>query len=317
MEKIITARPNQSMLDIILMEYGTLEAGMAAMAVNNIDISHIPNAGSQWTMPEIGGNQLDKDSVAYLKQNNIVIGTLTVPELAVTILLKPVMQIIPTVAGAPHVLGYYAYDFCATPGFIHVHPLITGYLSSNPVNFQTEERYITGHPFDTDNEHAVTAMTALSIPYRLAWTIGNGYMMVWSDLAPSIKTATFRDIEGNTAYAAPLFLLDNLTEVLIEYYMADIEMEVISVSTSSAVVRLTRSHPPVSIADYSDLHMSWIGEATSGTPDPDDPTNADKIILTLDAGTHTVGIKTSYQAIYSGVPVIWPPSAFTMVIGVN
>jgi len=77
MEKIVMAKPNQSMLDLILMGYGTLEASMHVMAANNQSISAIPDAGSSWIMPSVPDSALDTDAAAYLKQHKIEIGTLS------------------------------------------------------------------------------------------------------------------------------------------------------------------------------------------------------------------------------------------------
>ena len=77
MAKTITARPNQSMLDIVLMEYGTLQAAMEVMAENDTSISAVPDAGSEWIMPVVDDAALDKQAAGYLKQNKIEIGTLS------------------------------------------------------------------------------------------------------------------------------------------------------------------------------------------------------------------------------------------------
>ena len=305
------------MLDIILMGYGTLEAGMEMMATNGKDISYIPEPGSEWVTPEVDASLTDADAVAYLKQNDIVIGTLALSPVNMTILLKPVMEIVPNTVGDPHALGYYSYDFRATPGFIHVNPLVDNYLTNNGIRLQTEDRYIAGDPYESATQHEATAMTAMSIPYKPTWISGSGYMMIWSDLTQSKKTVTFKDVAGNTAYVSPVILLDNASQNVIAYLLGGLLIESISATATSLVVRITRQHAPVSILDFTDFAMGWLEEATGGTPDPADPGNPDKIILTLGAGNHTIGVKTSYHGINAGVPFFFPTSAFTMVIGVN
>ncbi len=58
MTKTIRTQPNQSLLDMILTEYGTLEAGMQVAAANNIDLSNLPMPGSLCDMPEVAGGKV-------------------------------------------------------------------------------------------------------------------------------------------------------------------------------------------------------------------------------------------------------------------
>lgn len=69
----LTIQPNQSILDAVLTQYGSLEAAMAFCRNNSIPISLLPNAGAKFDQPEIKGNILTKN---YLNNKNITIGTL-------------------------------------------------------------------------------------------------------------------------------------------------------------------------------------------------------------------------------------------------
>jgi hypothetical protein len=74
------------------------------------------------------------------------------------------------------------------------------------------------------------------------------------------------------------------------------------------VIRLTRQQhvevaPPYSSSSYSislitgggsDL-MSWTNEAIGGVADPADPTNVDKVLITLTRGLHRVGVSSIYK----------------------
>jgi len=317
MDKEVTARPNQSMSDIIIMEYGSLEPAMLVMAANGKDISHTPAPGSKWIMPTMPETLSDRDAVAYLRQNNIVIGTLALPSAEIEIILKPMMMAVPNVTGAPHTIGYYSFDVKAAPGFIHVHPISQNYLTHNRVRYEAEEYYASGAPYSIAAEVEPSNMPALSIPYNLTWTTGFGYMMVWSDLTQPYPTVTIKDTDDNIAHSSPLIVLDNLTQDVVEYLIADLVVEKISGTPASAVVRITRTHYTPIITDFAGYSMEWTDAATDGIPDPADPANPDKIMLTLEAGKHTIGVRTNYHVNFLGTDVYFPSSELTMVVGVG
>lgn len=312
--KTVRTQPNQSLLDIILTEYGSLEAGMQVAAANDTDISSIPMTGSVHNLPVVQSGSIDFEGTGYLRQNSVVIGTLALPVLEYMIVLRPVLAIVPNVVGDPHIIGYYSYDFTEAPGFIHTNPLASSYLSDNRVFYETEERHLTGLPPESSLPLSVTAMPAISIPYRLLWTVGLGYMMVWSDLTSPIVTGTYEDVEGNKAFYAPLTILDNATHTVIEHLIGDLSVELVSATASLATFRLIRSHVPIVLANFREHTIDWLEAAAAGVPDPLDPTNPDTTIITLGAGVHTIGIKTTYY--FPGGTPAYPASAFTLAIKV-
>lgn len=316
MKKEVKVLPNQSLADMIIAEYGSLEAGMAVAAANGIDISHVPVPGNYIVMPEVDTERMDLGNAEYFRRNDVTIGTLSQPELTLSIVLKPVMIVQPTESGDPHALGYYAFNLQSTADFVNINPLVTDYLSDNVLYYETEERYIAGYSPEISGPSAISPMPATSIPYHLPWTIGLGYMQVWSDLPSPVVTPTFRDSQGNEAYYSPLTLLDNVDmAVVIDRLIGDVSIDVVATSQWAITLRLTRSHTSIVLADFANHTMQWLGVAATGSPDPDDPGNSDKTILHLSAGTYTLGVKTSY-VFPGGIPV-FPSSAFTMVISVN
>ena len=69
----ITAKPNQSGLDIVLMACGTMEGAMAFMSANDAGITDNTNAGDQFTIPVAIAT--DISTLQYLQQNQVMIGT--------------------------------------------------------------------------------------------------------------------------------------------------------------------------------------------------------------------------------------------------
>lgn len=315
MSKMVRALPNQSLLDMILTEYGSLEAGMEVAAANNTDISHIPVPGDIKIMPVVATGFADNNNIAYLRSSGTTLGTLALLPLGFAIVLKPRVHVVPNASGDPHAVGYYSFDLKEAPGFVNSNPLSAVYPSDNMLHYETEERYIAGYTDETTLPVSVPPMTAKTLPYKPLWTMGIGYMIVWSDLSAAVRTVTFRDIEGNDAFCAPLTVLDNSSMAVIEQMIGDIDIEFISASTTRIYLRLTRSHPDILLSNFHDHEMEWTAAATTGTPDPADPTNTDKTIIALAAGTHTIGMRTRYY--YPGGTLEYPSSAFTMVLKVQ
>lgn len=317
MDKII-ARPNQTLLDIILMEYGTLEAGMLVAREKDLSITLLPAAGTELTLPQPltaeNNAVLDSAALNYLRQNEIVVGTRGIQDpLAATIVLKPKMQVVPNVVGPPHVIGFYSFDFISSDEFINVFGLLDSYLTTNEVYYQTEELHIAGVPIEAALPPHPPLMTSRAIPYYLPWTAGWGYMMVWSPPSAPVPTVTFKDINGNTATVAPLIILSNISQDLVLYLIADIEIETIASSVSEVTLKLSRTHPASFVPDFNDYYMTWTGAALDAMPDPDDPLNEDVRILTVPAGSYTMGVETSYVHPFGHV---FPSSIFSMVITV-
>ena len=315
--------PNQSMPDVILQGCGTLEGGMQMMLENNMSISDYPDVGSVFIVDSIDKPLISSTEVLqYLKQNGIIIGTLD-SDVAIRVeeVLKPVMQVSPRTSSLPSVTGLYEFDYMTAPGFINVYPIPHAYYPSNPTppfNYITEERFIAGDMPDINlgidiGGVGVPYMDSKQVIYNLIWITGRGFMLVWSDMGPGTKTLTFVDIKGNSAFAAPLIVLDNATQNLEEYLIAELLVEVVTVTHNTATLRLTRHHPPISHVDFVTHVMSWLGDASGGSADPLDPGNPDKTILVLQRGSYTFGVGT----IYTNGSVTYPASAFTEVVEIT
>lgn len=325
MGKTITVRPNQSMLDIVLMGCGTLEGGMQMMLANNgRSISDIPNVGDEVNLETEEIKPLsDAGVLQYLRQQKIVIGTAGVayeppaPELEVTIVLKPVLTAIAT-SSAP-IMDHYSI---ALDGnnlmFINQHALITDYLIANPLKYEAEDRYLAGFASANVSPDATTPMTAKHIPYSIPWDAGHGMMMCWDANPTPVKTVTFEDVAGNTAYYSPLVALQADANIVKACLAPDLLVEVVSSTDTEATLRLTRSHSPLPLPDlssFNDITLNWIYTGVVGVPDPADPGNPDKILLVRPVGNHTFGVKATYRN--SALMISYPASQFTMVVNIG
>lgn len=319
----IKVLPNQSLIDVVIQACGTLEAGMQMMAANDRSISDFPAVGETLhTINQDADEKVDKTTLSYLAENGIVIGTLgTVPAVEFEVVLKPVLKAVPATATPPSVTGAYEFTLEAAAGFINTNHIPHTYypmFPGPPINFVTQERYIAGIAPDTvlgldGSGVGPPFMDDERIMYNERWVAGRGHMLGWSDMSPGMKTVTFIDEKGNPAYCAPLIVINNLTQDIQEYLIADLSVDLLVVDTNTATLRLKRSHPPVGISDFSHQVMNWLEDAAGGMPDPLDPLNPDVTILVLPRGTYTFGVST----LYIDGTIVYPASACTQVIEIR
>lgn len=316
MSNTIEVQPNQSILDVILQGCGTLEAGMEMMKINGRSISDLPAVGDTLLTDGGGLTELrDKAILQYFAENGIVIGTLgNTDTVAYRIILKPVMEVVPTLIAAPSVTGDYQFDFKAAAGFINVYPIQHNYFpyNDNALLYLAEDRYIA-HELYFGNIIPGNYMDYKLLHYSITWTAGHGLMLAWMDLGLADKTATFVDEMGNRAYYSPLIVLGSDSQNVEDFLIADLNIEVVSVAGSLVTIRLTRFHGPIVHSSFTSYEMTWLDDSAGGTPDPMDAGNPDKTILVLSPGLYSFGVGT----VYTNGPTVYPPSAITEIVEIG
>jgi hypothetical protein len=75
----ITAKPNQSMMDIVIQALGSLEAGMQFCLDNGVSITDIPAVGTVYTISDAAIAIGDTFKLQYLQKNQVTVGTLGAP----------------------------------------------------------------------------------------------------------------------------------------------------------------------------------------------------------------------------------------------
>jgi hypothetical protein len=301
------------MLDVVIQAYGTLEAGMHFTSLNGKNISDVPSAGDEFQLKNTGVT--DAAVLKYIGQNGITIGTLdSQPEVRFDIILKPVMTVVPSTTSPPHITVHYQFDWQKAPGFVNLYPIPHAHYPANDnmMWHVTEERYLA-HETPDSSLCSGYFMDDGILPYTIGWVAGRGLMMIWSDLTAPVKSATFVDSKGHEAFCAPVILLSNVAQNVLEYLIADISADIVSATGTAVTLRLTRRHSPIGLLDFVTHSMSWMYDATSGYPDPLDPGNTDKTILVLTRGTYKFGVAT----VYTNAGTAYPPSAFSMVVEIT
>lgn len=317
MYKQVIVKHNQSLADISISQYGSMNAAMQLAMANNVPISQAPETGSTIIAPDIDSSFTDDTVVNYLRKNEIVIGTLNATPLTCIVVLKPELELTPAVSGNPHTIGFYSFHLSASGEFIHSNALVSPYLSDNTLYYQTEERYITAEPVELSGPIDVAPLPEVTILYKLPWTEGFGYMLIWSSLETGAPSIAVQDTSGNEGYYAPLYLLDNTSQALVATLIGDLQIEVVSASSASVTIRVTRSHAPISLLNFAEHTMEWLFDATGGMPDPEDPENTDKIILTLEPGNYSLGLRTTYYYPMTTPHLAYPSSQRSMVISIQ
>jgi len=315
----ITVQPNQSMSDVIIQAVGSMEGGMQFCEDNGVSISDVPVVGTVYVVSDLSlalSKGAGTAALQYIAQNDITIGTLGVAPagLGCTVVLYPVMQGLAANPAVPSGAGFWDYTISAAAGFVNVNALASGDFPGdpNPVSYQYVDVYVaTPVAAGSVNEYATATMSGKSIEYHIPYAAGHTDCIVWSDLGSSPYTVTFADVNGNEAYAAPLVFLHTNTQHVDAFLIPELTVAVVSSTPSECTLRLTRSHPSLQ-APITSVAMAWLYAGVGGTADPLDPTNADKTIVVLGPGLHTLGVSAQYTD--SGDGVGFPASAMSMVV---
>jgi hypothetical protein len=329
----VIVKPNQSMSDVIIMATGSLEAAMVFCGDNGVSLSDTPAVGTTFNVSNEALALGDQAVLKYLGEKNKVIGTLSdapplpVPPylgpLSVRTILKPAMNIVPLIATLPGVLGYYYFELQGITGspvdgyskFTNLYSLVGAYSPGAPDNnrvwYQKKAALENGDPAPSEAEDIAQPMTDKKVRWAIPWIPGTGKMFVWGGNTAGIDTITFADINGNEARYSPLVALEQNSQVIDDYLIADIKMELLSSTATDATIRVTRKHAATTGIPFA-VTMNWLDDANGGTADPADPSNTNKTIVVLPVGLHSLGVSTSY--VFNAFS--YPSSYLTMVIEV-
>lgn len=324
MGRSVIVKPNQSMSDVVIQATGGMEAAMQFCKDNGVAISDIPVPGTEYIVGDGAISLGNKRILQYLGRNEITIGTLgdTVSTLlSARVLLKPILQHVPNTTDPPVIhAGMYDFDLKEAPGFVNVHPIPNAAFANIGcfLNYSFVHNYTTGMmPTVGQGSHTSGVGQAFmcdkDIRYSLLWVGFAGHLLVWNAGLGGSSTFTFRDVYGNEAIHSPFLVLDDISQNSLAYLIADLDMEMVSSTDTTCTVRLRRSHPSSTYPEYATHTMSWILGTLSSSPDPLDPTNTDKVLVTFPGpGKYTVGVSTAYTYLTN----TWPPSRMTMVVEV-
>jgi len=233
-----------------------------------------------------------------------------------------------TSLGHPSILGYWAIVLSAsTTGLAaNAFAAIPYQSDPNPMAYGVESVVVAGTAMGSKNSEGPVvqgttftggAMTVVwHIPYDVKST-GTGVVFVQSAIfsGGTEHTLQLLDVNGNAAIVSPLIVLKNNNQQVVDSLLPTINVELVGTGPTSVVLRVIRNHPAITNPDYANVSLTFTDEASGGVPDPDDPANPDKCIITLAAGKHTIGVKAQY--LYSDLVHVVGNSMIQMVIKIS
>lgn len=211
---------------------------------------------------------------------------------------------------------YYLFLQKKNAQFIATKGLQSLFLTTNKMYIIDKSYYIAGGIGSSSYlSSALTSMVSGGAFYRKSAIPGPGEeRMYWCDTLEPILTHTYKDLEDNEAVIMPLCFVNDAYDT-VEILFPEITMEVLSQTETDVTVRLTRSCPTPTWSNVNFKEMQWRDAATSGTADPADPLNPDKVILVLSAGVTRVGVGADYET--DDALVTYPTSRIQMCIEVS
>ena len=191
---------------------------------------------------------------------------------------------------------------------------VENYLTNCELYYKSNANITSGAAPASVNLWTLPTVMGGDVRYEPEPTVG-GIQWFWNGNSAT-STYTFVDANGNAALCSPVVYYNTGGSGTLVLFMPQVKAELVSSDGYSAVIRLTRSMvcyvynggygPAVDKATaYADYmasgafdDQSWTGVALAGVADPDDPTNTDKVLVTLGVGNFTYGVNVAwYKAV--------------------
>jgi hypothetical protein len=300
---MITAKPNQSILDLIIMSTGSVEAGMAWCLANNVAISSVPTVGTEFAVPDDVVAAGDAAALRYIVENRVQIGTANVsvppsppPILTMGILLYPDMKFVPDGSFDPYATGYYQFFMRFGDNWSNRNDLVSDYLNTNAVQYAKLNSYTGSGTYPIGTQASVTPMPDRNIPYQIPAAVPGDIMMVWW-VQDGTDCMLFEDILGNRAVSKPLLLLKKTSNTQIATILPQIDITVVEATEDSVTLSLFGSAPTsVAGVDLSIDSMTWFGDLLGAIEDPAHPGDIRYRLITIDvADVYVFGLNVFYM----------------------
>lgn len=212
--------PNQSMLDVVISEYGALDAAMAFCAANDTPISSLPDPGTVFALTPTPG---DNAVLRYLRERGVRIGTANIapaapePGMAMRWVLVPRMDADLSVydfviEGEP----FCDITYSAADEFLNVNELMAAWpdLPNEQIRSTQYGWYASTPPFvqlPVPSSY-IGDMPGRSLQFSLTDPLGltPASYVVWSEPVSEPDTGLavrFVDVNGNTAVWSPVSIL--------------------------------------------------------------------------------------------------------------
>lgn len=237
--------------------------------------------------------------------------------LTMTVILYPRMGALSDGGAAASIAGTWRFHMYDEGEFVNAYPLAAFY--SVPTNRffsdKKEDWFSGGGGLTVTNCTDLTAsQPAKMVSWQIPYVANLNRVLCYCPVTEN--TLTFTDIMGNTAWCTPLIILHRANNEIRDYLVPKVFIEQLYSTDSLCTVRLYRTHPNPAETDMTDLAMVWrLPAGIDEREDPSDPTNIDKILVDLPAGTFTIGVEfKATSIIYSNA---YPKSRLSFVLGIS
>ncbi|GAA4465255.1 hypothetical protein GCM10023093_17090 [Nemorincola caseinilytica] len=304
---MVTVQPNQSILDVVLNEYGSLEAAMTFCTANGISLSTIPVAGTTYQVPaSIEGNAI---SLAYLRSRDITIGTADVNveipgPLIASIVLRPYEMSI-NLNG--YHLGEFGLRWVSHVAFYNRYPLLEDWVVPPKLILTSIEQWDIP-PSGLAGAEAELLLSAgqmfekiLEFPPTTE-SVGAGVHFWYSDPSSFWENAVarFEDVEGNSAVCAPVVVYYSPTATLYTI-IGQLQLHIGTQIGESYIQPITILHPPDNPV-FNVLYHKIIYQTSSGEEVSTGAlATGDTVELHLTAGIYHIILATTYTRPFEGV----------------
>lgn len=313
----ITAKPNQSMQDLVLMACGSLDGAMAFCRANGVSISDVPVAGDEYVVPT--GIDVDDDALTTLAQKGIEIGTLNAglaPHFG--IILYPMMaaSVVYPVGG-----GLFDLVLAASPGFIHANELPDPWTDTNLLKTMLKSDYdLSGVLMATVATPYATLQSDKETRYFIdSALVASDIYMWWSDLPTDFlgATVTYEDIAGWRATCAPLVLMPTVGMLAMHTLIGTISLAYDGTAGPYSFA-ITKGHTPIIGVDAvpAGQGLAYRPAGTSGiwTNIPTTGPGEETVTAAFTPGIYELILWTQYTN--STTTGGWPASVISMVFEV-
>ncbi len=306
--KTITVQPNQSMQDVVLTACGTLEGAMAFCRANDVSISDVPAPGTVYVVPE--GITTEPAILQLMADRRIVPGTLAQElepaGLVMTVLLRALMDV---ALVEDELLVQYDLIWSEAEAFVNVNELVA--LASAPTLYTNlKSVWDTGDTGTVGVTADVYSVGLLEFNAGTAFLTTEQYM--WYCLG-GLRTASFRDVEGNEAVYVPFIVYIPGDEVLVTMIG---ELDVLQGATVGGGMELLVS------VGHGDMAEGWaiMGYTMrvidgDGAPVYAGEVTAGVTAVVVGAGVYEVLLTTVYESDGVGAGV-GPYSFISMVLNI-
>lgn len=280
----------------------------------------VASIGAGRSLSDLNGARLEfetKEKIVPYEVSTDAFASITTTDLTYEITFKPSMTVHFLSTLSPTASGFWDMSYSrVTASFVS-----TLGLKAIPLPFATPTLFYNdlNHYIGGSSSYATLLSTSYNNPFTRL-----DYQPYINPLLPLVvadkvicyfengsSVPYFTDNGNNTAYDNGIMILNSDQQELLYYGQSDISISPYTSTSTSITLILTHTTPPTTIPELVNPRCSWTIPDGTYSVYPLDPLNS--ILWTVDAGVHTIGLRTRWT-----VPGVVQPNAYrSMVVTVT